>query len=213
MTLGRYIVIEGPDLVGKTTIARMVQDWLAGEGIDGVYAPQPGSTNLGEQLRHIIKHEQRIAIGKETEALVFVLDQMAFVENIALGALDGGKWVISDRNNYISGLIYQVLNGVEATRLDEFYSIVQTPKVDVVFILHADPSALAERAKKRDDKRWDRYESNPEFMDRVHSAYKKLLDNHGNRLANMSSSCIEIDANMAVEEVFSEIKTYLTKLL
>jgi len=213
MTTGRYIVFEGPDLVGKTTMAKMAKSWLADYKIDSVYAQQPGSTNLGGQLRHIIKHEQRIEIGKETEALVFVLDQMAFVENIALGAIDSGKWIMSDRNNYLSALVYQVLNGVPASRLDEFYSIVPSPKIDLVFVLSADPSILAARAKARGDDRWDRYESNADFMRRVYTAYDEICDSHADRIGAISNNCVCLDANRDIEEVFEDIKTYLTKLL
>ena len=214
MTDGRYIVFEGPDLVGKTTMANMAREWLAKEyEIDSIYAQQPGSTNLGRQLRHIIKHEQRIEIGRETEALVFVLDQMAFVENMALGAIDGGKWIISDRNNNISGLVYQVLNGVDPSRLNEFYSIVPTPKIDLIFVLQADSSIMVSRAKERGDEEWDRYESNADFMRRVYAAYDNLLESHRDRIADISKSCIYVDANRGIQEVFVDIKDYLAKLL
>lgn len=213
MGISKYIAFEGPDLVGKTTVAKEIKTWLCNEhGIDSVYAQQPGSTALGTHLRHIIKHEERIEIGLETEAMLFALDQMAFVENIALAAIDSGKWILSDRNNYVSGLIYQVINGVRASRLDEFYAVVPTPKIDVIFLLTASREKVAPRASSR-EKKWDRYESNTEFMARVFAAYDKLLDDHQDRLARIASSCVLIDASRDIPIVLEEIKEHLFRLL
>jgi len=212
--IGRYIVFEGPDLVGKTTVAEMTRSWLLDEhGIDSVYAQQPGSTSLGQQLRHIIKHERRMAIGLETEAMVFVLDQMAFVENIALGALDGGKWIISDRNNNISALVYQALKGVKPSRIDEFYATVPSPQADVAFLLYANPKVLTLRAKNRGDEQWDRYESNKDFMASVYAAYDSILGDHGERIRRIAKDHVRLDAAEPIEQVFSKVKSYLSKLL
>ena len=213
MGISKYIVFEGPDLAGKTTVAKEIKAWLASEhDTDAVYAQQPGSTALGSHLRHIIKHEERIKIGKETEAMVFVLDQMAFVENIALAAIDSGKWILSDRSNFISGLVYQVLNGVEASRLEGFHAVIPTPKIDIIFLLHAPMEKIASRARNR-DKKWDRYESDYSFMVRVFAAYDRLLDEHRDRLAKVASSCILIDAARDTSVVLEEIKEHLSKLL
>jgi dTMP kinase len=210
----RYICLEGPDLVGKTTMAERIQSWLTEVGVESRIAPQPGSTNLGVQLRHIIKHDKRIAIGKETEAMVFVLDQMAFVENILLEARENGVWVISDRNNYISGLIYQVLNGVDPKRLDHFYSVIETPKMDMILLLQAPPPVLKDRVKKRcSPEKWDRYESNTDFMERVYAAYGRLLEEHLVRLSFIADSCMPIDASADEEAVFAQIEEQLKKLL
>lgn len=213
MKTGKYVVFEGPDLVGKTTMAQMVKTWLDDKhNIESFYAQQPGSTNLGKQLRHIVKHEQRIEIGLETEALMFVLDQMAFVENIAIETLNSGKWIISDRNNYISGLVYQTLNGVSPSRIDNFYAIIPTPPIDIVFVLRADKS-IASRAKNRDSDAWDRYENNKDFMDKVYEAYNNLWLAHGLRINRIAKECVYINADRSIEEVFIEIINHLVKLL
>jgi dTMP kinase len=209
----RYICLEGPDLVGKTTMASRIKAWLAEVGIESRVAPQPGSTNLGVQLRHIIKHDKRIAIGKETEAMVFVLDQMAFVENILTEAQENGTWIISDRNNYISGLIYQVLNGVAPERLDHFYSVIHAPKIDMIFLLRAPSTTLKERAAKRGTDGWDRYESNLEFMERVYKAYEDLMEENTMRLSFVADSCAPIDASGDEDAVFEQIEEELKKLL
>jgi dTMP kinase len=213
MSKGRYICFEGGDLTGKTTMAHEVKGWLLSQGIVSKVAPQPGSTQLGEHLRHIVKHEKRILIGNETEALIFVLDHMAFVENILREALDEGIWILSDRNNYVSALVYQTLNGVDPDRLDEFYSIIPTPKLDVIFLLDAPLDALASRAEQRNDGKWDRYESNPGFMKKVYDSYVKLDKDHLARLSKIADSVCRIDAEGDQSTVFGRIKDHLTGLL
>jgi len=213
MNPSKYVVFEGPDLAGKTTVAKEVKLWLCKEhGIDSVYAPQPGSTALGAHLRHVIKHEERIEIGLETEAMLFALDQMAFVENIALAAIDSGKWILSDRNNFVSALVYQTINGVKASRLDGFYATIPTPKIDTIFLLQVQQEKIAPRASSR-EKKWDRYESNTEFMAKVFDAYDRLQEEHHDRLSRIARNCIPIDATRDVQVVLEEIKEHLFKLL
>ena len=212
MDAWRYICLEGPDCVGKSTMAKRIQAWLAEIGIESIIAPQPGATALGQKLRQIIKHDDTINIGMETEAFVFVLDQMAFVEDLLVEAQKHGVWVISDRNNYISALVYQVLNGVDICRLDRFYSIVRSPKLDVTFLLQAPSSTLKNRID-RDSKRWDRYESNIAFMERVYDAYGNLMNDHRSRLSWISQRCVPINAAADEDAVFGQIEVELKKLL
>jgi dTMP kinase len=209
MTKGRYICLEGGDSVGKSTQAELLNDWLLTKGIEPILAPQPGATKFGSLLRQMVKHETDLQ-GLETEAMVFVLDHMSFVENVLLDALGRGAWVVSDRNDHISGMVYQVLNGVDPDRLDSFYSMVPTPKIDVVFLMHAPVSVLKTRADERGDTRWDRYESNSAFLERVYHRYNTLIDDHSDRLCKITNSCVSIDASAKIGNILDEIKSHLS---
>ena len=180
---GKYLCIEGPDCVGKSSIASRIQEWLKTKGIESIVAPQPGATELGQKIRAIVKRDKDIKLGRETEAMMFVLDHMSFVENVLVDSLNNGVWVISDRHNYISALVYQVLCGVDPDRLREFYSLFQdAPKVDAMLILKTSVDELAKRAAKRNDTRWDRYENDDEFTLNVIAAYNSITKIHGDRM-------------------------------
>ncbi len=212
---GRYYIFEGGDLTGKSTMAHMTQEWLTERGIKSVIAPQPGSTELGQKLRKMVKHDKSLDLGKETEAMIFVLDHLSFVETKLNKWLEEGMWVISDRNDHISGSVYQVLNGIDPDRLDALYSVVNTPKADGIFILKTSPEVLMKRAEERDDGNWDRYESNHEFMGKVYDTYDKLLtsSNKVKKMVKDDGFCLYIDADHSIPQVFSVIMTALNKRL
>jgi dTMP kinase len=208
---GRYYIIEGPDLVGKSTVADRLGRWLYERQIKHIITPQPGATRLGGRLRQIIKHDKEITLGTETEAMMFVLDHLAFVEDLLYGQRE--EWIISDRNNYISALVYQALRGVNISRLDLFYSIVPTTKADGIFILNASEKNLAVRAKQRPEV-WDRYESNAKFMKAVHETYATLAKDHYGRLQAMLAPegvIAEIDANADIDTVMKEVINIIDK--
>jgi len=203
MVNGHYICFEGPDLVGKSTIARQVNEWLTNAGIKSIIAPQPGATPLGNRLREILKHDKDIKLGKETEAMMFVLDHMAFIENVLPNALSNG-WILSDRCNPISALVYQTLNGIQPKRLEQLYSIINSPLIDTLFIMNATKEVLRQRASERPEK-WDRYESNSSYMDNVRQAYVNLIESHTNYLYKLANRIIYIDANQTIDQVFKTV--------
>jgi len=210
---GRYIIYEGIDLSGKSTMARMCSDWLRESGIKSIVAPQPGSTYLGKQLREIVKHDQSIKLGKITEGMIFALDHISFVETVLVETLNSGCWVLSDRHDFMSGLIYQVLNGVDPNTLKTLYSVANAPMADVMFILKASKDSLKVRAQKRADSKWDRYESNLAFMEKVREEYSQLLEKHKSCVDMISLRSLYINADKNVDEVFESIKTNLLTLI
>jgi len=214
---GKYYIFEGGDLTGKSTMAKMVAEWLTEQGVKSVVAPQPGATEVGQKLRQMVKRDKTLELGKETEAMIFVLDHLSFVETKLNKLLGDGISVISDRNDHISGSVYQVINGIDSDRLDTFYSIVNTPKTDGIFVMRASPDVLKDRAGVRDGDNWDRYESNREFMDKVYSAYDYLLEgDSGNRINSMVKEdgfCCYVDADRTIPQVFSEVITIISKQL
>lgn len=215
---GKYIVLEGPDLVGKSTMAQMVSGWLKSKDIKSIVAPQPGATDLGEKIRAIVKHDRGITLGQETEALMFVLDHMSFVETVLSKKLDEGIWVISDRHNFISALVYQVLNGVNPYRLEQFYSIFECcPRADMLLLLSATKQELKNRAPNR-PQTWDRYENNNDFMDKVVDAYENLTSTHGRRINDIVVKNIDVSPIYHIESgeinnVFENIITLISNLL
>lgn len=214
---GKYVVLEGTDLSGKSTMVQLIHAWLSERNIPSIVAAQPGSTELGALLRQVVKHDKKIKIGKRSEAMMFALDHMAFCEEILNKTIDSGTWVISDRHDYISAMVYQALNGVDIGWLASLYTAMNdAPEVDAIFILHAPLDVLAKRAEKRNDGKWDRYESNTEFMKRVHDRYENLAPSLN---SGMSGSILGhpqifsyIDASLDKDKVFASIVEHLKRL-
>ena len=62
-----FFVFDGVDGAGKSTQLEMFVQWLAEQGHDVVTCSDPGSTELGEQIRAILlgKHETPISMQAE----------------------------------------------------------------------------------------------------------------------------------------------------
>ena len=70
MKKGSFIVIEGPDGSGKTTIALRLKEILS-EKYDIVHTREPGGIDIAEQIRNIILDPKNTAMEAKTEALLY----------------------------------------------------------------------------------------------------------------------------------------------
>lgn len=93
-----YIVLEGIDLVGKTTQIKLLKN----EFKDAIFSLEPGATRLGQTLRNILLNDE-INISKRTELLLFLVDRAQHYEEIL--SKNSNKLIISDRS-FISGIAY-----------------------------------------------------------------------------------------------------------
>ncbi len=100
---GRLIAFEGIDGCGKTTQARLLKHRLGG---DAVLTFEPGATALGEQMRELLLGPSLRNLSVRAEALLLAADRAEHVAQVIRPAVEGGRWVVTDR--YVgSTLAYQ----------------------------------------------------------------------------------------------------------
>ena len=105
-TRGVFVALEGGEGVGKSTQARLLADWLAGQGYEAVLTHEPGDTEVGAALRRIVLDPATGELSPRTEALLYAADKAEHVARVVRPALDRGAVVITDR--YVdSTLAYQ----------------------------------------------------------------------------------------------------------
>ena len=192
---GKLLVVEGVDFVGKSTIVTLLSEWLATKhGINNIITRHPGATPVGAQLRKFIKESKadEISIPPRTEGLIMAADNSAFIDLVLKPTLDKGQWVVGDRNNYISGLVYQMLSGTSFDDLDKIQAATapaDQPKIDILFILRADADTRARRRKLRNEGKPDRFEDRGQkYMDDVAAAYDTLAEKQRDRLLKFVAS-------------------------
>ena len=101
-----FVVIDGLDGGGKTTQLEMLADWFRSQDKDVVLCKDPGSTELGEQIRSIVLGKHNTPIHIRAEMMLFTTARTQLVEQIVRPALTSGKVVLLDR--YImSTIVYQ----------------------------------------------------------------------------------------------------------
>ena len=102
---GHYIALEGIEGTGKSTIAARLAAHLEQRGIDVLRVREPGGTATGERIRHVLLDPDGTVV-PWSEALLFAAARAQLASELVAPALEGGRWVISDRSVY-SSLAYQ----------------------------------------------------------------------------------------------------------
>jgi dTMP kinase len=176
---GTLIVIEGIDGSGKTTLAQALAQKLEKNGIEVLLTKEPGGSNLGKTLRHLLQN-QPVAIAPIAEYLLFAADRAQHINEIVLPALKRGATVISDRmadsslvyQGYGRGLDKQMIATVNNWAMQEL-----TP--DIVIYLKIDRQTAASRLEKRASLTAFEKEKQ-DFTNRLVTGFDELLTNRSN---------------------------------
>jgi dTMP kinase len=174
--LGRFIVIEGGEGVGKSTQVERLAATLRASGREVVVTFEPGDTRLGAELRAALLHADT-AIDPRAELLLMLADRAQHVAEVIRPALERGAFVVCDRYEP-SSLAYQgVARGLgvdEVERLSQWSAHGVEP--DVVIVLDI-PDAVAEARVSADRDRFER--AGDDFHAWVRSAYRDLAATRG----------------------------------
>lgn len=205
---GLFITLEGPDGSGKSTIIKLLGDYLKDKGIEFIMTREPGGTLIGEEIRQIVLDEKNTQMGFETEALLYAAARGQHVHEKILPSLEAGKLVLCERF-MLSSLAYQGVGrglGIEKVKAINDFAI-RGIYPDLILFFHVDPELTLER--KTGELGGDRLEQEGnDFHRNVYEGYMQLL--------NMYPKNIKIiDATKSVEEVLKqsiiEVEALLTK--
>ena len=174
-----FVSFEGLDGSGKTTQVELLAQLLRDEGRDVVTTREPGGTEVGEQIRQLLLH-QNDDIVPWAEASLFAAARAQLVDRVIAPALERGADVICDR--FIdSSLAYQgVARGLGVDPVLEL-NLHATRGVlpDRTFFLALD----LDEARRRSGEERDRIESeDDEFVARVDSAFRHLVERFPERI-------------------------------
>jgi dTMP kinase len=101
-----FITFEGVDGVGKSTQIQLFCQWLVAAGHRVTTCRDPGSTQLGETLRHIVLQDRELPIHRRAEMMLYMAARAQMVEQLVLPALNEGHLVVSDRF-LLANVVYQ----------------------------------------------------------------------------------------------------------
>ena len=102
---GKLIVFEGIDGSGKSTQLALLAGWLREQGFSVLEVAEPGTTQLGQELRQLLLnkelHAQPLA-----ECFMFLAARAQLVDEVLRPAIERGDVVLCDRYT-LSTLAYQ----------------------------------------------------------------------------------------------------------
>ncbi|WP_320064984.1 dTMP kinase [Micromonospora sp. RTGN7] len=138
---GRFVVIDGPSGVGKTTVTALLADLVAAEGHQVHRTKEPTLTRLGETARYGTDDYHGLTL-----ACLVTADRYHHLETEVRPALAAGKVVLCDR--YLAtSLVLQRLDGVEGDFVWALNRYADRP--DLTIILTGDPTRSRTRAAAR----------------------------------------------------------------
>jgi dTMP kinase len=167
-----FIVVEGPEGAGKSTLIRWLAAQLLADGRQVVTVREPGGTPVAEAARKLaLKSRHDMALAAE---LFLVLAARAdLVERVIRPALEAGQVVLADRFG-LSTLAYQVAGrGLPRADVEAALRLATgglTP--DLTLVLDV-PVALGRERQRKARKTQDRFEREDDaFHERVREAYR-----------------------------------------
>ena len=199
-----FITFEGIDGVGKSTQIDLVQTWLESKGLDYIRSFEPGGTELGQEIRHLLLHRKG-DVSARSEALLYAADRAHHVATKIKPALEAGKVVLGDRY-FDSSVAYQ--GAARELDLNEVREIslwaIDRLLPDVTILLDLD----AEKAMQRRSQTGtgpDRLEQEKvDFFERAREAYLTLAQNEPDRF-------VVLDASESVQQISEKLIAELEK--
>lgn len=219
---GKFIVLDGPDGSGKGTQLDRVEQWVAQHGADPIRVRDPGSTEIGDRIRHLLLGYDLKTIAPRCETLLFMASRAQLVHEVIRPALERGQTVIGDR--YISATYaYQ---GAAGFPFDEVIPLgrhsVGPTWPDLTLILDVPPeigfertgrTAAAARTKQQPGQGALFVDAQPDAMERRPLDYHRKVRQLFLQLPEVYPTPVEIiDAQREVDEVTAAIQEALARV-
>lgn len=196
----KFIAIDGPDGVGKTTIARELYKRLLKFSNKIFLTKEPTDLETGVFVKNILNDiDIKRPSSNYALACLFTADRYLH-QNIIQEKLSQGYIVITDRYYYSSYVYQNINNNFDIEWLKNINKYLMKP--DITFIIRASEENIIKRLSKR--KELNIYER--EYIKKV----IKLFDDIGNILKD--ENIIYISNDETVEDAVDDIMMYLLEI-
>lgn len=168
------VLFEGIDGVGKTTLAKWLQNVIP----DSLYVHEPGGNPNAEKIARVFNGFDVASIHPMTNLLLVSASRAEVMYNTVLPAMEIGRHIVMDR--YVpSTLAYQGY-GLDIS-MAAIMSAVQLSapiEPDIVFYLAVEDADI-EKISSRARKTTARAKYNADYLLKVNKAYEKIYETKG----------------------------------
>jgi dTMP kinase len=188
---GKFVVIEGLDLSGKSTQVKLLAKALQERGVDVLSTREHTRDGLvGQLIEKVVNRQGKLP--PIALQLLFVADRLDHLEKVVWPAIKMGKVVICDRY-YWSTVAYGSF-AADRNWLVEIHKYCLEP--DLTIYLDIDPQKAIQRLSIRGEKA-----TIFEKQDKM----RKQADTYYWLLANNQAKSVRVTADQAPEAVLSDI--------
>ncbi len=213
---GRFLVFDGPDGSGKTTMCRRFAQAVEAAGVKVCAVREPGGTAISEQIRALLLDVGNDDIDPRCEMLLYMASRAQLIAQRIVPALKNDELVLADR--FISStLAYQGTAGGLDHR-----DILEAGRIalngcwpDLVVIFDIDEQTAAERLTGKPKRK--KREANPVepglFSDRMESKgldyHRAVRQGYLQQVQAHPEEYLVIDASKGTDRVYDELLAVL----
>lgn len=194
-----FIVFEGLDGAGKSTLIRALSQHLESLNKTFVQTREPGGTELGDEIRNLLLRTKGQAPVPRAELLLYQASRAQHVDCVIQPALAKKNWVLCDRFSASSVAFQSGGRQIERAQIDwlnHFSTAGLEP--DLWVLLDIDADTAFSRMQGRE---LDRFESEKkDFHERVRQAYLQLADDKRKWLTLSALETPEVLTEKMLEE-------------
>lgn len=189
---GKFLVFDGVDGAGKGSQLQLLGEALTSAGIPWVQAKDPGGTEIGDRIRHVLLDYDLSKMDVRCEALLFMASRAQLAHDVIDPALAAGTTVLCDR--FVSATCaYQGAAGYDPRRVIELarFAIDKTwPHLTLIF------DVAAEEGLERTGRRPKSKKKNGD----VHGQVRLFHDTHPDAMEHRP-----LDFHQKVRNMFLEL--------
>lgn len=180
---GNFIVIEGADGAGTTTMSKKLA-----EELEARWTCEPTDKTIGEKVDEIISSDD---YSPEATALAFASDRIVHLEERVIPWLKNGETVVSDRY-YHSSLIYQPIMGADEDWVKNINEEVLVPDLTIILDISADIGMERIGDRGHDGNVFEQLD----FQEKVVKKYRDFDERE---------KVVIVDASRSKKEVFQDV--------
>jgi dTMP kinase len=172
---GLFLVFEGLDGSGKSTLIRGLDEELARRGLKTTLTREPGGTPLAEDIRRLLLRTDGEVPVAATELLLYAASRAQHVAGVIQPALKRGEWILCDRFSASSVSFQSFARGLDRANVDWLNLFAQQgtePDLYVLVDVTVDESERRQAARQSTGQKADRMESEKRsFHENVRRGY------------------------------------------
>tara|TARA_E500000178_G_scaffold321321_1_gene345090 strand:- start:353 stop:949 length:597 start_codon:yes stop_codon:yes gene_type:complete len=197
----KIVSFEGVEGVGKSTQISMLDSYLISKGLSTEVLREPGSTQVGENIREILLNTSADLSNESELLLMFAARAQLISEKIN----HSDKDIILFDRFYDASLAYQGFGrGLSQDIINSLIGFTKCPLPDITFLLDIE---VKEGFKRKLHDKKDRIEaSGIAFFEKVRSGYLVLSQNEPNRIK-------VLDAKKPIDDLHNDIVSFVDIIL
>jgi dTMP kinase len=192
---GKFIALDGPDGCGKSTQTKLLAEYLTSQGVEVLSLRDPGSTAIGEKIRHILLSPEHEAMSLRTEVLLYMAARAQLWSETLAPALREGTCVVLDRwlsstcayQGYAGGFGIENIIKLSHCSLERVWP-------DMTIILDAELATSSQRLKAQLDR-----------MEQKGAEYHKKVRDGFLEVAQLHQHFVVVNAAMDIQTVHRHI--------